>query len=134
MGHVLIAREAPVTAKVSGYDVDCVETMESVIRTAIREGYVVANKTATSATLILRKQEFSVLLWLVMTLFLIVPGILYLIWDSLQRDLVVEISIDRALLEGPDEESFVHLEALHTEGFLNDLEFASVRQRIEHAR
>jgi hypothetical protein len=118
------------SADVRAYDVDSVETMESLITQAIRDGYTLGNKTAMSASLVIRKESFNPLVFLVLLFLLVIPGVLYFVAYELAKDQVVEITVNRALLEAPDEDAFIHLDALRLEGFVTDDEFARVRERI----
>jgi hypothetical protein len=122
------------SAKVTAYEVDSTATMEGMITSAIREGYVVANKTKISASLILRKEPFDNVLALILTVFFIVPGLIYVAYDSFQHDRVIEIRVNRELLAEPDAESLVHLDALRDAGVIDESEFARVRRRIDEVR
>ena len=122
------------SADVRAYDVDSVETMESLITQAIRDGYTVANKTAMSASLVIRKDPFSPVLFLFLLFLFVIPAVLYTAAYSLAKDQVVEITVNRALLEAPDEDSFINLDALRLEGFVTEEEFARIRDRIGSGR
>jgi hypothetical protein len=72
--------------------VDTTAAMEASITSYISDGYVVVNKTATSATLIKRKQ-FSTLWAVIGFLVCVVPLLVYLIVYASQKDKVIEITV-----------------------------------------
>lgn len=77
-------------AAVSNVPVYSEAQMQQVITSYIAQGYVVSNRTPTSATLF-KKKEFSIL-WMVVGLLLcVVPLIVYLFIYAAQSDQMVQV-------------------------------------------
>jgi hypothetical protein len=77
-------------AAVSTVSVYSEAQMEQVITSYIAQGYIVSNRTPTSATLF-KKKEFSIL-WLVIGLLLcLIPLIIYLFIYAAESDKMVQI-------------------------------------------
>jgi hypothetical protein len=88
-------------ASVSRFNVANAMQLESSVSSYIAQGYVVANRTPNSATMLKRK-EFSVL-WAVVGFFLcLLPFLIYCIVYATQQDQMVEIFVGGpALTAGP---------------------------------
>lgn len=80
------------SAKMQRLTVDSVNAMEQAITSYITQGYSVVNKTATSATLV-KKKQFSVLWAVIGFLVCLLPLLVYLIIYATQSDQVVEIVV-----------------------------------------
>lgn len=81
-------------SKVQKVMVDSREEMEAALTGYLAQGYVVANKTATRATL-QKPKEFSVLWAVVGLLLCALPLLIYLIVYAMQPDVqIVEIIVD----------------------------------------
>jgi hypothetical protein len=79
-------------AEMQRMTVDSVAAMEQAITSYITQGFVVVNKTPTSATLS-KKKEFSVLWAVIGFLICVLPLLIYLIMYAAQKDKVVEIIV-----------------------------------------
>lgn len=79
-------------AEIQRLSVDTVSAMESSITSYITQGYMVVNKTPTSATMIKRKQ-FSTLWAVIGFLVCVIPLLVYLIVYASQKDKVIEIIV-----------------------------------------
>ena len=66
--------------------------MENAVRSYIAQGFVIANQTTTSTTM-MKKKEFSVLWAIVGLVLCILPLLAYLIIYSVQSDQMVEIRL-----------------------------------------
>jgi len=83
--------------KIIAYDVDSVDTMEWMITTAIRDGWTVANKSSTRASLLKQRYEPDLVTAVLFVVF-IIPMILYTIVDALSRDQILEIMVNPDLV------------------------------------
>jgi hypothetical protein len=79
-------------ANLSRMTVDSVQAMDQAITSYITQGFMVVNKTATSVTLVKRKQ-FSVLWAVIGFVVCVLPLLIYLIVYAAQSDQVVEIVV-----------------------------------------
>ena len=78
---------------VSKVQVPSTEEMEAAVLTYLAKGFVVANKTKTSATL-QKKKEFSVLWGVIGFLLCLLPLLIYLVVYASKPDVeIVEISV-----------------------------------------
>jgi hypothetical protein len=80
-------------AQMQRMKVDSVAAMEQAITSYITQGYVVVNKTATTATL-MKKKEFSALWAVIGFLICVLPLLIYIIIYAMESDKVVEIVVE----------------------------------------
>jgi hypothetical protein len=86
-------------ATVSQINVATQPQLDQAINSYIAQGFMVMNRTASSATMF-KKKEFN-LIWAVIGFFLcLIPLLIYLIKYALEKDLMVEIRIDPAAAGG----------------------------------
>src|SRR5713226_8327468 len=69
--------------------------MESAVSGYIAQGFVVANRTPTSVTLVKRKQ-FSIVMLVIGLILCVVPLFLYLVYYAMQQDQVFELTLAQA--------------------------------------
>jgi len=72
--------------------VDSVAAMEQAITSYITQGFTVVNKTATTVTLV-KKKQFSALWAVIGFIVCVLPLLIYLIVYAAQSDQVVEIVV-----------------------------------------
>jgi hypothetical protein len=110
-------------------EVDSPEAMETTISSFVVQGYLLANKNASSATMI-KKKEFNIV-WAVIGFALcIIPLLIYCISYSNESDKVVEI---RLRSEGRPSDSLSELERfadLHERGIISDEEYDAQKRRL----
>ena len=116
-------------ASVQVLEVDRPDEIDIAVSSYVVQGYVLANKTAVSATMV-KKKEFSAL-WAVIGLILcVIPLLIYLIVYAGETDKVVEIRL-RATSTGTD--SLAELERfaeLHERGIITDAEYEEQKRRL----
>jgi hypothetical protein len=102
--------------------------METAISSYVVQGYVLANKTQTSATMMKRK-EFSVLWAVIGFLICIIPLLVYLIIYAGETDKVVEIRI----VGGAGDDELAELERLaelRNKNVLTEEEYEVEKRRL----
>jgi hypothetical protein len=111
-------------------EVDSPEGLETTISSFVVQGFTLANKTATSATMIKRK-EFNVIWAVVGFALCIIPLLIYCITYANESDKVVEIRIRGAA--GASSGSLSELERfadLHERGIISDEEYEAQKRRL----
>jgi hypothetical protein len=83
---------------ISRVQVSTVQDMESAVLSYLAKGFVVANKTPTSATL-QKKKEFSILWAVIGFLLCLLPLLVYLIVYAMKEDVeIVEVTVAGGLM------------------------------------
>ena len=69
--------------------------LDAEVRACVRRGYRVLARTPTTAQLV-KPKRFSFLLFVVLAVLVLLPGLLYLLWYATQRDesLYLEVQED----------------------------------------
>jgi hypothetical protein len=115
-------------AQVQIVEVEASEELDAAISSYVVQGFVLANKTAASATMV-KKKEFNVI-WAVIGFFVcVLPLLVYLIVYAAESDKVVEIRIRGK----QDDESLAELERfadLRERGVITAEEYESEKRRI----
>ena len=115
-------------AQVQVVEVDTPEEMETAISSYVVQGYVLANKTAASATMI-KKKEFSALWAVIGFLICLIPLLVYLIIYAAENDKVVEIRV-RAEAAAEDLAELERLAVLRERKIITDDEYESQKARL----
>ena len=117
-------------AKVQVVEVSTPQEMETAISSYVVQGYVLANKTPSSATMI-KKKEFSIL-WAVIGFFVcLLPLLIYLIIYASESDKVVEIRIRGEAAAGEENLSELErLKELHDRGVLTEDEYEAQKRKL----
>ena len=115
-------------AQVQVVEVDTPEEMETAISSYVVQGYVLANKTAASATMI-KKKEFSALWAVIGFLICLIPLLVYLIIYAAENDKVVEIRV-RADAAAEDLAELERLAELRERKIITDDEYESQKARL----
>lgn len=117
-------------AKVQVVEVGTAQEMETAISSYVVQGYALANKTPSSATMMKRK-EFSALWAVIGFLVCILPLLVYLIMYATETDKVVEIRLRGAAAIGDDNLSELErLKDLHDRGVVNDEEYETQKKKL----
>jgi hypothetical protein len=103
--------------------------MEVVISSFVTQGYVLANKTLTSATMIKTKQ-FNIIWAIIGFFFCLLPLIVYLIVYAGEKDKVAEIRVRQGGTSGGNLDELERLKALQDRGVITAEEFASQKARL----
>jgi hypothetical protein len=131
---ILEASEQPnegggMPADIQTLDVGTIEEMEVVISSFVTQGYVLANKTLTSATMIKTKQ-FNIIWAIIGFFFCLLPLIVYLIVYAGEKDKVAEIRVRQGGTSGGNLDELERLKALQDRGVITAEEFASQKARL----
>ena len=106
------------------------QEMETAISSYVVQGYVLANKTPTSATMI-KKKEFNIVWAIIGFLICLVPLIIYLIIYAGETDKVVEIRMRGGAAAGEAGLSELErLKELHERKVITDEEFEEQKKKI----
>ncbi len=116
-------------ADIQTLDVGTIEEMEVVISSFVTQGYVLANKTLTSATMIKTKQ-FNIIWAIIGFFFCLLPLIVYLIVYAGEKDKVAEIRVRQGGTSGGNLDELERLKALQDRGVITAEEFASQKARL----
>jgi hypothetical protein len=117
-----------VAASVRVVEVDSASDLDNAIRAWIAQGYVLANKSSASATMIKRK-EFSTLWAVIGFLVCVIPLLIYCIVYAASSDHVVEIRLRDTSGSDPTAE-LERLQKLVEQGDMSPVEFDIAKQRI----
>lgn len=117
-------------AHVQVLEVNSPAEVDAAISSWIVQGYVLANRTPTSATM-MKKKEFSAL-WAVIGLVVcVIPLLIYLIIYASESDKVVEIRVSASRpTTGDSLAELERLKELHTRNVITDEEFDREKQRL----
>lgn len=117
-------------ADVQVVEVDTPEEMETVISSYVIQGFVLANKTQSSATM-MKKKEFSVLWAVIGLLICILPLLVYIIVYASQSDKVTEIRVRGGAGAGTDNlAELERLAELRERGVITDEEYEAQKQHL----
>lgn len=116
-------------AQVQVVEVDSSQELETAVSSYVVQGYVLANKTATSATMI-KKKEFSILWAVIGFLICILPLLIYLVIYATESDKVVEIRVRGASQEADSLSELERLKELHDRKVISDDEFEAEKKRL----
>src|SRR5579883_3351262 len=115
-------------ARVRMVEVDNAADMDNAVRSWIVQGYELANKSATSATMVKRK-EFSTLWAVIGFLVCVLPLLVYIIVYAASSDQVVEIRL-REAGAGDSMAEIERLQRLVEQGVMSPVEFDIAKKRI----
>lgn len=116
-------------AQVQVVEVDSPQELDTAISSYVVQGYVLANKTADSATMI-KKKEFSVLWAIIGLIICIIPLLIYLIIYATESDRVVEIRVRGGLQEEDSLTELERLKDLHDRKIISEDEFNAEKKRL----
>jgi len=117
-----------VAARVRVVEVDNAADLENAVRSWIVQGFELANKSATSATMVKRK-EFSTLWAVIGFLVCVLPLLVYIIVYAASSDQVVEIRL-REAGAGDSMAEIERLQRLVEQGVMSPVEFDIAKKRI----
>ncbi len=115
-------------ARVRVVEVDNAADLENAVRSWIVQGFELANKSATSATMVKRK-EFSTLWAVIGFLVCVLPLLVYIIVYAASSDQVVEIRL-REAGAGDSMAEIERLQRLVEQGVMSPVEFDIAKKRI----
>jgi hypothetical protein len=116
-------------AQVQVVEVTSVAEIDTAISAWIVQGYTVANRTPTSATLIKPKQ-FSVLWAVIGFLVCVLPLLIYLIVYAAESDKVVEIRVRSAAPQQAAAQELARIQGLLNSGQITEIEADEARSRL----
>lgn len=118
-------------AQVQVIEVSTPTEVDAAISSCVVQGYVMANRTPTSATMVKRK-EFSALWAVIGFLVCVIPLLIYLIMYAAETDKVVEIRVSQnaALSTRDSLDELERLKELHTRSVITDEEFEREKRRL----
>src|SRR4051812_24017998 len=96
LAETVLRAEALAAAKPGDEVVEAARTaaLDAEVPRYIRQGYRVTVRTATTAQLVKPKQ-FSILMFLLLSLLFLLPGLLYLLFYLSQKDQTVYLQVDK---------------------------------------
>lgn len=116
-------------AQVQVIEVNSPAEVDTAISSWVVQGYVLANRTPTSATMV-KKKEFSALWAVIGFLICIIPLLVYIIVYAADSDKVVEIRVAARGATGDALDEIERLKELHTRGVITDEEFDREKRRL----
>jgi hypothetical protein len=118
-------------ADVQMIEVGNAQEMENAISSFVMQGYVIANKTVGSATMVKSKQ-FNIIWAVIGFVFCLLPLIIYLIVYAGEKDKVAEIRVRQGgATGGPTNlDELERLKELHDRGVITDEEYATQKGRL----
>lgn len=116
-------------AQVQVIEVHSPAEVDSAISAWVVQGYVLANRTATSATMV-KKKEFSALWAVIGFLICVIPLLIYIIVYAADSDKVVEIRVAASATTSDSLDELERLKELHTRGIITDEEFDREKRRL----
>lgn len=69
------------------------EMLDKIVLAYVRDGYRLASRTPTTAQLV-KPKRFSCLLFLVLSLVILLPGLLYVLWFAVSKDKSVFLEVN----------------------------------------
>jgi len=120
-------------AKVQVVEVSSSSELDTAISSYVVQGYVLANKTPASATMI-KKKEFNVLWAVIGFIVCLLPLLIYLIVYAADSDKVVEIRVSGSGVSGTSGQENLseidRLNDLHDRKVISDEEFEAQKKKL----
>jgi hypothetical protein len=116
-------------AQVQVVEVDSAAELDSAITSWVVQGYVLANRTPVSATMV-KKKEFNLLWAVIGFLICILPLLIYLIVYAGETDKVVEIRVRSGAPSGDNLAELERMKELLDRNVITEAEYEAEKKRL----